>query len=811
MKDYAKSMGIIVSVTGARTPQQNPNAERSHRSLMDIVKSITKHAGFQANLCHYAVEHSVWIWNRTARAPLYVKTPLEAFNTRRPDLSRIIQYGSCGHAHVDKDDRVPGGLSDRGERCRFIGFGNKKGVYRVLMRNGGIHLRSSVIWYDGIFDFDEVDKLRQSNAMGATPPVLQPHLRQRYRVDPIQADQQRVLSRPPVPVDAKRAPLLQVQPSPSEAKSEEVKVRRSDRQTHRPRNLTYHRYYGRLSQDLQSAFVDRDELQLAAIEEVFEKAVCDSVDADVEEVKYPRTPKNYKDLFSHPERESWEKEMRDELLQCDKLDTFEVVEQSQAMSLIGFLWVFNRKLDVNLKEKRKRARLVARGDQQEYGVNYSQTCAPTIKLTTMRLLLIIALMWNLLVTSVDISKAFLYGILKDLVYCRFPPGHRMSERLRKYDPRKYCLRLKRSVYGLCQASKAFWTMSSTVLRKLGLLQSKADPCLFYDVRGEDKLIAAVWTDDLLIFCNCDEKREKLISGLNDEFMLRDEGEVHQFLNLDIKRANSNCFVMSQEHHVMSILRKYGMENCNKSRVPMSVAFDGNDHKGSSPVDQKLYGSVVGALMYLMVCTRPDVSYAVSVLSRYLAKPYEVHLNAAKKVLRYLKGTKDKCLRLTGYSDNSKKCVLTGYADASHGDCRATRRSTGGHYWQLSGSTYMWSCKRQGFVSASTYEAETGEIFLAMRNAVWSYQILHELSVKCERPILIYSDNLGAVTSMSTEKISHRNKTTAIHYHGIKERIVTGEYKIVHVAGAENPADVLTKALDSAKYERFCRKIMGQME
>ena len=290
--------------------------------------------------------------------------------------------------------------------------------------------------------------------------------------------------------------------------------------------------------------------------------------------------------------------------------------------------------------------------------------------------------------------------------------------------------------------------------------------------------------------------------MEEIYRLRDEGPVDCFLNVQFE-TNGDELKMTQEHYIESMLKRFGMEECNAVKIPMSPNADMKVE--GDKVDETMHRAVIGSLMYLMVCTRPDLAFVLSALSRHLKDPRKKHMQAAKRVLRYLKGTKSMSLKMklkNGFD-------LIGFSDASHGDCKDSGyKSTMGHLVFMGKALVMWKSKMQSFVAKSTFEAEFGALSTLITELVWVKAVMNEIVSKKGDAPLVMVDNRGAVQTANNNKMTHRNKTVAIRYHHVLDQTEKKLVKIKHVRTEKNIADALTKALGVSKFSGFVKWLMG---
>uniref|UniRef100_A0A1X7SF09 Reverse transcriptase Ty1/copia-type domain-containing protein n=1 Tax=Amphimedon queenslandica TaxID=400682 RepID=A0A1X7SF09_AMPQE len=234
---------------------------------------------------------------------------------------------------------------------------------------------------------------------------------------------------------------------------------------------------------------------------------------------------------------------------------------------------------------------------------------------------------------------------------------------------------------------------------------------------------------------------------------------------------------------------------------MSTSADINvklaqDNEGI-PVDPTEYQSIVGSLLYVAIATRPDIAQAVGIVSKFNSKPSQIHLSAAKRILRYLKGTSDLVLK---FQQSEKGCSLIGYSDADWAGENDDRHSTTGNLFQLAGGPISWLSKNQSVVALSTSEAEYVALSTCAQEAIWLRRLLNSLNAVPPGPTIINEDNQGAI-AIARNPIAHmRTKHIDIHYHFIREAIQDQVIKVCYCPSEDMIADLLTKPLSKGKFE-----------
>jgi histone deacetylase 1/2 len=307
----------------------------------------------------------------------------------------------------------------------------------------------------------------------------------------------------------------------------------------------------------------------------------------------------------------------------------------------------------------------------------------------------------------------LHGVLEEEVYMRQPPGHVDSSRM------DYICKLDKALYGLKQAPRAWYARLSSKLQDLGFYASKADMSLFFYNKGGVTIFMLIYVDDIV-----DKAVDSLLHDLGLAFALKDLGELHYFLGIEVKKV-CDGIVLSQEKYANDLLARLHMKACKSVDTTLSTSekLSLTDGDLLSSEDSTRYRSIVGALHYITL-TRPDICYSVNKVCQFLHAPTTVHWTAVKRILRYLKGTILVGLRLS----KSESILVSAFSDADWAGCPDDRRSTGGFAVFLGSNMISWSARKQATVSRSSTEAEYKALANATAEVIWVQTLLRELGV-----------------------------------------------------------------------------------
>lgn len=401
----------------------------------------------------------------------------------------------------------------------------------------------------------------------------------------------------------------------------------------------------------------------------------------------------------------------------------------------------------------------------------------------------------MLIEHLDVKTAFLNGILKENVYMEQPEGFVMDNNKHKV------YKLNKAIYGLKQSAKAWYERINDVLiNKLYFKRFSSEPCVYIYNDGNEILYIAIYVDDIMLFSSKTSQKAKLIKEkLMNQFEMKDLGPAHQFLGMKITRLPNGSYTLDQSSYIKKILVKFKMADCKEVKTPMEVGLklqrEGNVNNCNFD-----YRSLIGCLMYLAVCTRPDIAHSVSYLSQFNDCHGESHYKAAKRVLRYLKGTLEYSLIF-----EKSNFEIIGFADADWGGDQLDRRSYTGYVFCLGKSIVSWESRKQRTVALSSTEAEYMAVSDSCKEAMFLRAFINECTGKtCN--ITLYNDNQSA-QKLCSNIISHsRTKHIDIRYHYIRELLDKKIIKLSYLCTEEMVADVFTKALCTEKHKRFVSKL-----
>ena len=516
-------------------------------------------------------------------------------------------------------------------------------------------------------------------------------------------------------------------------------------------------------------------------------------------------PSTFSQAINCVDSSHWLNAMKDELVSMDRNQVWDNVELPSGKRPIGCKWIYKTKLNPDGSIERYKARLVAKGFTQREGIDYYETYAPVSSKDSLRIVMALVAHFDLELHQMDVKTAFLNGELNEEVYMQQPQGFEI-----KGKEHMVC-KLKRSIYGLKQASRQWYFKFNEVIMKYGFKENIVDQCIYLKKGGSAWILLVLYVDDLLLASTNLSLLTETKNLLSQNFDMKDMGEAHYVIGIEIHRDRTlGILGLSQRSYISNVLHRFLMENCAPGKAPIVKGDKLRKLEGPHSDTERLtmkekpYAAVVGSLNYAQTCTRPDLAFVTRYLGRYQSDPGLSHWQAAKKVLRYLQGTKN--LMLT--YKRTKQLEIVGFSDSDYAGCLDSRKSTSGYIFMLTGGAVSWSSKKQKTVAASTMEAEYIACFHTTSQAVWIRNFISHLGVvdSIKKPLKIYCDNEASVKFSNNNKSSSACKHMEVKFLIVKERIRDQLVSIEHIGTEEMLADPLTKALPPSTYSGHVSKM-----
>ncbi|KAJ9535203.1 hypothetical protein OSB04_un001716 [Centaurea solstitialis] len=811
LNSFCDEKGIEKQYSAPRTPQQNGVAERRNRTLIEAARTMLADSKLPITFWAEAVNTACYVQNRVLVVKSKGKTPYELFKKKKPYIGFLIPFG-CPCTLLDTKSQL-GKFDSKSVDGFFVGYSTQSKAVRVFNSSSRIIEESDNVKYlentpnvpgsgpTWLFDIDSLtNSLLVSHAVEtgttaqeaagsiqAAPLILVPV----PTADPEEfcsADR----SEPATETEVVLTPNFEQSHSDDQGQSESVEEENKEEEvvdeqecndTNLENNLNEEPVHLTRTQknhpsslvigDLETPMVTRKKANAQQEEKI---GLMSCFLSQIE-------PKKAYDAMKDP---SWVEAMQEELLQFVLQHVWDLVDLPKGHRVISTKWIFRNKKDERGIVIKNKARLVAQGYTQEEGIDYDEVFAPVARIEAIRLFLAFASFKNFKVYQMDVKSAFLYGKIEEEVYVSQPPGFEDPNNLDKV------YRLNKALYGLHQAPRAWYDTLSTYLLENGFSRGVIDKTLFIKREKQDILLVQIYVDDILFGSTKSSLCKDFETLMHKRFKMSAMGELTFFLGLQVEQKKDGIFI-HQTKYVHDILAKFGFRDVKPVSTPMEARKQIATDVAGKEVDVHQYRSMIGSLMYL-TASRPDIMFAVCVCARFQVQPKESHLQAVKRIFRYLKG--QPCLGL--WYPNDSSFDLLAYTDSDYGGANMDRKSTSGGCQFLGTRLVSWQCKKQTSVSTSTAEAEYIAAANCCSQVLWiQNQMLDYGLTFLNTPI--YIDNTSAISIVNNPVKHSKTKHIEIRFHFIRD---CNEKKLIQVLKVQTDyqyADLFTKAFDVGRF------------
>lgn len=759
---YCRKHGIRHQKTPPKTPQLNGLAERMNRTLIERVRCLLSEAKLSPSFWGEALYTAAHVINLSPAYALDGDVPENVWLGKKPSYDHLRVFGCKAFVHIPKDERSK--LDAKTKQCIFLGYGQDEFGYRLydpvekkLVRSRDVVFcedqtvkdiqkvqMTSTQMYDDFVDLgNEVTRHEPATVEDPTQPNTQQEFDTETPYDGTTDVQEPVIT--DMSEESHEAPI-------------------PTRRTTRTRTPS-----ARYDPDTYVLLTDGGE------------------------------PECFDDVLKSEQKEQWFRAMQDEMESLYDNHTFDLVKLPKGKKALKNRWVYRLKQEEHSSNPRYKARLVVKGFNQRKGVDFSEIFSPVVKMSSIRVVLGLAAILDLEVEQMDVKTAFLHGNLEEEIYMEQPEGFKVKGK------EDYVCRLKKSLYGLKQAPRQWYKKFESVMSRHGYKKTTSDHCVFVQKFSDDDFIVLLlYVDDMLIVGKDALRINLLKQELNKSFAMKDLGPAKQILGVKITRdRRERKLWLSQESYILKVLERFRMSNAKSVNTPLASHFKLSVKQCPSTEDEKKemdkvpYASAVGSLMYAMVCTRPDISHAVGVVSRFLSNPGREHWEAVKWILRYLRGSSS--LRLC-FGDG--KYILEGYTDSDMAGDIDSRKSTSGYVITFAGGAVSWQSRLQRCVALSSTEAEFIAATEACKELLWMKKFMKELGHSQERYVLL-CDSQSAIHLAKNSTFHSKSKHIDVRYHWIRGVLNDKLLELEKVHTDNNGADMLTKALPRWKFEVCC--------
>uniref|UniRef100_A0A803Q474 Major facilitator superfamily (MFS) profile domain-containing protein n=1 Tax=Cannabis sativa TaxID=3483 RepID=A0A803Q474_CANSA len=622
-KDLFAQLGILHDFTCIETPEQNAIAERKHQHLLNVARALFFQAKLPIKFWSECIMTATFLINRTPTPLLQNKTPYELLFGTTPDYSNLRNFGCLVFASTLTAHRTK--FAPREKSCVFLGYPQGVKGYKLYDLNSKqIFISRNVIFHEHIYPFKTLNTDHNvidpfSNMVFPSPIISNTpisdfptdiHLNDNTDDNMQEPITETIDTSASVPVDHNTDPP-----------TTEVPLRRTSRQS---KPLAYLKDY-----ECHSILQDQKSTPHPLSKFISYDKLSDTHRAFILAVTALFEPRNYKQARQH---KIWNQAMQTELYALLKNKTWTYVKLPPNKRVIGCRWVYKIKYNSDGSVERCKARLVAQGFSQQEGLDFFDTFSPVAKMVTFKLLLAISAIQNWHTLQIDINNAFLNGDLNEEVYMVLPPGLSLGNTVDN-DSTLVC-KLNKSIYGLKQSSRQWYKKLSDALIMEGFQQSQADYTLFTKGSGNNFIALLVYVDDIIIAGPNNQLLHQLQDSLHNQFKLKALGPLKYFPGFEIARSPEGIF-LSQRKYTLQLLTDTGFTGSKPAKTPMDPKARLDDTEGTTLEDPSAYRQLVGRVLYLTL-SRPDITYAVNILSQFMASPRTPHMQAVHHLLRYLK-------------------------------------------------------------------------------------------------------------------------------------------------------------------------------
>lgn len=736
LQNWCNEKGIEIDYTIPYTPQLNGKAERLNRSLMEKARSLIFGSTLNKNMWGEAVYMAAYLHNRSPSKTIET-TPFEELEREKPDLSRIRIFGCEAYAGIQKPLKK---LEERSKKHFFVGFAPTgyrlwDPIKRKIIIARDVHFNEKNLELSAIKQLNSMDDEDEDSMDDEGTQIIEEE-NTKERENNVQHEL--IIKKEENSYDSDgdyEDSFEHEKDITRQASLQEEKIRRSERNRKAPNRYSDY------------AFL------------------------------------TYREAVIGSDRQNWLAAIQEEKDALVKNKTWTLVDADEAQDVkpLTSRWVFKVKDSGHHK-----ARLVIRGCEQKYGINYDETFSPVVSPNSLRILFALAADNNNRIISFDVKTAFLYGNLKETIYMYPPESFNYKNKLCK---------LTKSLYGLKQASLNWNERFTNFLKQNDLIQLKTDQSVFKHKKSN--LILAIYVDDGILIGKDIKEMDKLIKSLEREFSIKIEKDPKGFLGMEIKRTKTSL-TLNQALFARQILQRFGMED---AKIVSTTVIKSENNEVNALNTSFPYRETIGSLLYLANKTRPDLAYAVNLASRRIEKPTNQDVIAVKRILRFLKGTLDK--GITFYNDSKE---IVAYCDSDFAGDIDSRKSTTGYVILFCGGLIAWGSKKQPTIALSSTEAEYIAASECCRELLYINSMLKEM-LENSLSTVLKIDNQSTISLIKNGIINKRLKHIDVRYRFVHEMYKIKSINIEYCPSDVQLADMLTKPLGRVKFDELVGKIM----
>ncbi|RVX04841.1 Retrovirus-related Pol polyprotein from transposon RE1 [Vitis vinifera] len=706
---FLQESGILHRFSCPYNSSQNGRVERKHRHVVETGLALLAHAGLPLKFWSYAFQTATFLINRMPSKVLQNASPYFALFKRNPDYKFLRVFGCLCYPFIRPYNNHK--LQYRSLKCVFLGYSlHHKGYLCLDNLTGRVYVSPHVVFDETQFPFAQnISSSPSKDAsdesvipaiiVSSNPSTLSFHGSNHSMASPNLTS---ALTHPTPPTDTPttrslREPVLEA----------EVTLPAQQHVVVPPPRVT--------TRSMSGITKRKHIFNLAAFK-----------------ISEPTT---LKQAIKDP---NWAEAMQTEIAALHKNQTWDLVDPPKDVNIISCKWVYKLKYKPDGSVDRYKVRLVARGFNQTFGLDYFETFSPVVKAATIRIVLTIALSYRWELRQLDVQNAFLNGDLVEQVYMAQPPGF-----LHPNHPNKVC-KLKKALYGLKQSPRAWFTKLSSALLSWGFNSSRTDSSMFVHFGRHSTLIVLVYVDDIIVTGSSPVLIQQLIHKLHSLFALRDLGQLSYFLGIEVTYDGGSMH-LSQRKYITDLLQRTSMLDSKVAATPGTVGLSLSQFDGDLMDDVTMH----------------NYSWSISSTSAHF--------------------------------------TIQAYTDADWGAQPDDRRSSSGYLVYLGNNLVSWTASKQKVVSRSSAESEYRGLAIATAEIIWTQALLSELCISITSIPTLYYDNISAYYMAKNPVFHARTKHIEIDLHFIWDQVLHNKLQLQYIPSTDQPADILTKHLTSSRF------------
>ena len=766
MEEYMQSIGIKYEKSAPRTPEQNGKSERQNRTVIECARTLLQASEVPKYLWAEAVNCVIYVLNRVLSPPNNPNcTSYELWTGEKPNLSHLKVFGVIAYKVLPKQFIKK--LDAVSEKVIFVGYEGDSPNYRLYSPSK----RTISVAKHVTFDETNIKYIKDTvpEEFIYLPPIEK---------DSDHSDSEEEESF----VDAREDALSIASDTSDQDSSEDPQEDNID-----------------VEEELQPVHQNAENVQPKRL--LRDRATLQRPARYQVNLALSNGPKTYEEATTCSDAAQWLIAINEELTALDKHHAWTYIKKEPGMKPLDSIWVFKAITGEDGQVERYRTRLCAKGCQQEFGVDYTETFSPVVRYDSIRVLLARVAHQDQELKSFDVCSAFLYGDFEDEVLMEVPLGVTINGVINKKRKHKSVVcKLIKSLYGLKQAPRCWNSKFVKFLKRFGFKENKGDKCVFFAIIDGFIVLLAIFVDNGIIICKCIAIINRILKSFEEEFDITVENAT-SFVGFQIVRDRENkSLFIHQAKYVNHVLERFDMCNAKAVSVPADPNVTLFPAENVNKQSTYPYRQAVGSLLYLAMVTRPDIAYAVSILSRFFNKFDNNHVRAVKRVFAYLAGTIHVGIK---YKSGGSNPNLIGFSDSHFATDLETRRSRTGYVFMLANGPVTWTSQRQPVVALSTTEAEYIAGAIAAKELMWLRKLVSGVGYKCEKSITLCIDNESAIKLAKNPEFYKRPKHIDNSFHYLREKCVNGDIHVEKVCSKLQKADTFTKALPRDRFYFLC--------